>query len=186
MDKRKFIFICLIALIFTIFSFGCSKEEEKETSVSYINEHLNSSRYDNYTYDKKITYQTILLLEKKVTSSLINSEYVTITTEKTLSTESSGGVYKETTSEVRSKSIVNPITLNLKEEYFESVSPKEKSLTGKINPEYSLDVFGVTNIRNIKINILLNDNLKVEVIEITYIDNVTDYEVSMNVKYEYS
>lgn len=183
MGNKKFIFILLFIFIFTI---GCSKNDnsEEEKSVDYINEHLNASRYTNFTLQKTIKSDDVILLEKNITSTLANSVYTIVTIEKKLDITNSDGLYSITTSETKKMSIENPISLNLQEEYFDEVSITSKKLIGIINEEYSEDALGITNVTDITLNIILNDSLKVQSITVSYIDK-SGYNILINVMYNY-
>ena len=70
MGNKKFIFILLFIFIFTI---GCSKNDnsEEEKSVDYINEHLNASRYTNFTLQK--TIKKLEFADIKIAGMILNS-----------------------------------------------------------------------------------------------------------------
>lgn len=179
----------IMILFLTFIAFGlvaCGDEPEtKEYTVSYINEHLDGSRYQKLEYTKQITLESVLLLEVKYTSELNGSEFVNKTVTKKLADITSNEEYEEVTEETMSKTIEDPITLNLDETYFESVIITEKSFIGKVNSEKVEEVIGIKNAGSVEIRIELTDDLKVNTIEIKYTDLGSGYLVTMKSKYTF-
>ena len=127
----------------------------------------------------------LVLLEVKYTSELNGSEFVNKTVTKKLADIISNEEYEEVTEETMSKTIEDPITLNLDETYFESVIITEKSFFGKINSEKVEEVIGIKNAGSVEIRIELTDDLKVNTIEIKYTDLGSGYLVTMKSKYTF-
>ena len=121
----------------------------------------------------------------KYTSELNGSEFVNKTVTKKLADITSNEEYEEVTEETKSKTIEDPITLNLDETYFESVIITEKSFIGKVNSEKVEEVIGIKNAGSVEIRIELTDDLKVNTIEIKYTDLGSGYLVTMKSKYTF-
>ena len=93
---KKIIAIIFLAVI-ALFTVACGEEQqEKEYTVAYINEHLDASRYQKLEYSKEITFDSVLLLEVKLTSELKDSEYTNVTITKKLADITSNEQYEET------------------------------------------------------------------------------------------
>ena len=183
---KKIIAIIFLAVI-ALFTVACGEEQqqEKEYTVAYINEHLDASRYQKLEYIKEITFDSVLLLEVKLTSELKDSEYTNVTVTKKLADITSNEQYEETTEETKSKNIENPISLKLDESYFQTVTINEKSLSGVVHQEKVKDVINVETASDLEIKVTLSDDLKVKTIEIKYVDTLSGYQVSMKANYTF-
>ena len=182
---KKIIAIIFLAVI-ALFTVACGEEQqEKEYTVSYINEHLDASRYQKLEYTKEITADSVLLLEVKLTSELKASEYTNVTVTKKLADITSNEQYEETTEETKTKNIENPISLKLDESYFQTVTINEKSLSGVVHQEKVKDVINVEAASDLEIKVTLSDDLKVKTIEIKYVDTLSGYQVSMKANYTF-
>ena len=88
------------------------------------------------------------------------------------------------TTETKEDTEPTEIALQLKEEYFVSVNLNDLVLEGKINDSSSTNFINV-QAKNIEVKVALNNDLKVSLITIKYIDAETNFNVSISVTYNY-
>lgn len=185
MNKIKNITTLIFVFILFFLVSGCTKENEDVQTLDYFKEHFNVEEFSSYEFNKKITYQSVLLKEEKVNAIAFNSEYIITTIEKVLASNESTEKYEITEKEARVKDISNPLTLNLDEKYFESLDITSTKLSGKVNSDYSNELLGVGVATNVRLEVKLNSDLKVSLVSVKYIDNSSRFEVEMTVKYIY-
>lgn len=157
----------------------CGYVDEK-LRIEYFNQNLVNTNYKSITYNKKIEFSGMTLLEENTKSEFNGSVYNITSVIKKLN---NSGQIEETT-ETKEDTEPTEIALQLKEEYFVSVNLNDLVLEGKINDSSSISFINV-QAKNIEVKVALNNDLKVSLITIKYIDAETNFNVSISVTYNY-
>lgn len=159
-------------------------EKEVIFNAQYFNEHLSIESFSNYEHFTKITNNNFELASIKTTIQKVEEGYKVTKTTKEFDVLSSENTYKETKEEKVEESIYIPIDLVIKEEYFEEVSYTKDSLIGKVLSSKSLEFLGVDSIQDISLKIILNNDGRLQTIEINYqSQNNNVVEIKVTVEY---
>ena len=157
----------------------CGKEKEL-TTVSDFDEFLVNTGYTESVYSKVIEYNGVLLYQEDIHSTYKDNGYVNAGGTKELGED---GVYL-VDSFISEENQATEITLKLLEEYFEKFTINEKTLEGKIK-DSSSEALLFVQAKVIAIKVVIGENYKVSSIELSYVDYVSNFNVSYNINYKY-
>ena len=140
---------------------------------------MKADNFQSYFYQKTITNDDVLLLEENTTVTKQDDKYVVKTEITKLNPLDESSKYKTEEKEEVVTIASDPITLELKEDDFETVNVTSTSLTGKVKNGSNILGYEVQNL-NIAIKLTSNG---VSEIELSYLDG--DFAVKILVKYNY-
>ena len=156
----------------------CGYVDEK-LRIEYFNQNLVNTNYKSITYNKKIEFSGMTLLEENTKSEFNGSVYNITSVIKKLN---NNGQIEETT-ETKEDTEPTEISLELKSEYFSKITLNDNGLEGVIKDAAASTIFGISA-SNIEIKLTFNEELKVSNITLKYIDE-TNFNVSIIVSFNY-